>query len=78
MADPIDGRGPLSRHAQAKWSRDKQLIRLGVELGEAGLRRDIKVFGGVVIHDGCCGHPESPCDCEPLVLEPRRHARGLP
>lgn len=54
--------------------RDRQLIR---ELGE---RRDLKAFGGVVVHDADCPHPEGPCNCDggPLVLEPRRHARGLP
>jgi hypothetical protein len=67
----VDGRGPLSRRAQAKWSADKQLRELSFLLGQAGLRKDIHIFGGLVVHDGTCPHPAGPCDCEPLALEPR-------
>lgn len=73
-----DGRGPLSRHAQAKWSRDSDLVELANQIGRLGLRRDLKAYGGLVIHDGDCPHPQGPCQCEPLTLEPRLHARGLP
>jgi hypothetical protein len=42
-------------------------------MGELGIRRDVKAFGGIVVHDGCCDHPEGPCTCEggPLRIEPR-------
>ena len=73
-----DGRGPLSRRAQAKWSADSNLKALSYEVGRLGLRKDVKAFGGLVVHDGDCPHPDGPCACEPLTIEPRTHARGLP
>jgi hypothetical protein len=68
-----DGRGPLSRRGQQRWSADRQLVELARLMGELGIRRDVKAFGGIVVHDGCCDHPEGPCTCEggPLRIEPR-------
>lgn len=73
-----DGRGQLSRRGQIRWSADKQLKEISFLLGLLGLRKDVKVFGGLVIHDGHCPHPDGHCSCEPLTIEPRTHARGLP
>lgn len=63
-----------SRWLQIRRSEDRQLVRAAVELRELGERRDLKVFGGLVIHDGDCPIPEGDCNCEggPLRLVPRR------
>lgn len=62
---------PLSRRAQQRWSDDKQVRELGHDIGRIGLRKDLKVEGGLVIHEAACSHPQGPCNCEPLRLYPQ-------
>lgn len=68
-----DGRGPVSRHGQLRWSEDRELKESGFLIMRLGDRRDLKVFGGLVVHDGDCPHPQGPCDCPggPLTIQPR-------
>ena len=69
----FDGRGVVSRHAQERWSQDRHVREVGFLVMQLGDRRDIHVFGGLVIHDGACEHPDGPCTCEggPLTIVPR-------
>lgn len=53
-------------------SKDRQLVRAATEVRELVERRDWKLEGYLVVHDGDCAHPQGPCDCTPIELLTRR------